>query len=508
MEPQSSLFFLARSRATARLAQPKAVWAAPVALALISLAYFLRFVSGGDEGDLLSSVAFAITAVPFVLASLAAPGRLVHPLALFGFTMVLGVAGQTAFLNDPAGAGRTIRAESPAALLLSGYRPDILGGGLLVIAAGIAALVIGYVLPSSRHSPTVGRLLQRAVRHGFARPSPRRSAVAMTVLSAIALASFAVYAPKVGITTLDALVSSQKRFGLAEGQPIVFGYYRWGISFAGVAAIVGAFTVVQMGLRWRSYVGLATGVSFLLAVTFAVVVSSRTEAVTVAAIASLTVIAVRQREPRVASIIGVAVLVIGASILLLALRGIANEQYRSVGDEVSTRSLVAQVVGTGDWLDVGPVAVIVKRVPDDRPYAYGRTMVSVLWAPIPRSLWPEKPPVRIGPELGQQVFGYDPDRRSGNPPGVIGELWFNGGWLAVVVGMGIFGWLVRRVDYYYRITPATGGLAGLLYAVLTVAIALQLAIGDVTGALVFTLQYALVLTVVLWFVRSGPRRIS
>ena len=152
-------------------------------------------------------------------------------------------------------------------------------------------------------------------------------------------------------------------------------------------------------------------------------------------------------------------------------------------------------------MDVGPLSVIVTRVPERYDYAYGRTPLSILWAPIPRGVWRGKPPVRIGPELGQRVLGFDPDRRSGDPPGLIGEGWVNGGLVGVLLAMAVLGLLLRRVELLYRAGPATGGLSALPYGLLAVSLALVLPTGDVTGTVLFLLQILLPVIAVLWLAR-------
>lgn len=478
----------------------------PLVLGLVSLAFLLRFlVAGAKEADLMSSVAFAVTAIPFLLAWLAAPTRLLHPLSVLGFTMLLGVAGQTAYLGYINGQVRAVTFESPFFQRLAGLPLNALASGLLVTAAGLGALAIGYHWLSAGDRPQVGRVLRYGLKHGLAAPAPRRMLWAVLVLCAISLVSFVLYAPLVGITSIESLLVSQKRFGLVQGELTGFGYHRWGISLAGVGVIVGAHAITQHGISWRSGLGGITLVALALTAFYALVTSSRTDVFVVLAVATLTVVAVRQREPRPASIAAatlVAVLAIAAfsGLRLFELEGRSNVAV------FSSDSMLAQIFASGDWMDVGPLSVIVTRVPEQYDYTYGRTVLSLLWAPVPRTVWPEKPPVRIGPELGQRVLGFDPDRRSGDPPGFIGEMWVNGGLIGVLVGMAVLGALLRWVERLYRASPATAGLSAVPYGLLLVALALVLPTGDVTGTGLFVIQYLLSLTAVLWLARVRPER--
>jgi len=323
-------------------------------------------------------------------------------------------------------------------------------------------------------------------------------------VSGLCLASviaFAFYAPRVGITSLDSLLTSEKRFAEVDGDLTVFGYYRWGVSLAGIGVILGAYAVAQHGMRWRSSLGGVTFVALVLATFFSVVTSNRSELLAVLAIATLTVVAVRQREPRPTSLLFATLAALAVVATLAGLRAVGQDQVASLGSAVSPASAADNIFASGDWMDVGPLSVIVTRVPERYDYAYGRTPLSILWAPIPREVWRGKPPVRIGPELGQRVLGFDPDRRSGDPPGLIGEGWVNGGLVGVLLAMAVLGLLLRRVELLYRAGPATGGLSALPYGLLAVSLALVLPTGDVTGTVLFLLQILLPAIAVLWLAR-------
>ncbi len=136
------------------------------------------------------------------------------------------------------------------------------------------------------------------------------------------------------------------------------------------------------------------------------------------------------------------------------------------------------------------------------PYEYGRSLASILWAPIPQSVWPEKPPVRIGPAISPAVFRFDADRRTGDPPGIVGEFWINAGLAGVIIGMLVLGAAVRVVDRWYRLVPETSGLSALLYGVFAVALVLRLPRGDFTGVVIEALGQLVILVCLLWILRS------
>ncbi len=164
-------------------------WIVPVALGVISLGYLVGFLVGGGTGELLTSLAFAATAVPFLLAAIDSPCRLLHPLSVLGFTMVLGVAGETALLTYLDRKGDAVEIASPFRLL-SGLGVEALGSGVLVVCAGLAALVFGYCLPASGRAHPAGALLRQGLKHGLDRPSPDRTVWVIVLLSLFAAVCF------------------------------------------------------------------------------------------------------------------------------------------------------------------------------------------------------------------------------------------------------------------------------------------------------------------------------
>lgn len=473
-------------------------WVIPGALLTGALAFFLAFMIDGEVGDLQSAVALAITAAPFLIVAAEAPGRLLHPLSIFGFTMLLGIAGQTIYLTH----------GHPSALpeLLSGLSPDILNRGLLVVSVGVVALSVGYLASHpGRGSLMPGRLLTRGLRLELAKPSPRRVFRMGVVMCAISLVAFALYAPRVGLHSPSDLLSSRKRFVVENGHVLVYGYYRFFIALASPTFMLLVYAMVRRGISPFSRIGVVALMSLLIVAGYATVTSSRTELLATLAVAAFIVIALRRREPRAATVLAVAIVAIACLTLLGGLRAVDNGEASSLSSTTSTYSLLENAVGNESWMDIGPIAVLVDRVPQAYPYQYGKTLISILWEPIPRTLWPGKPPVRIGPVIGPPVFGYSERRISGHPPGILGEFWLNGGFFYVVAGMALLGAAIKWVERLYRLVPQTDGLSAIPYGILIVGTCLQLPIGDLTGVLTSVLENLATIAILLWLVRDQGR---
>jgi len=91
---------------------------------------------------------------------------------------------------------------------------------------------------------------------------------------------------------------------------------------------------------------------------------------------------------------------------------------------------------------IGKTTVIIHSVPQELDYANGASITSFIVAPIPRSVWQSKPLVTPGPIIGREIFGT---RVTGVPPGLTAELYWNFGFVGIVLGSALAGWVLSWV---------------------------------------------------------------
>lgn len=444
------------------------------ALLLGAIGCAVAALVAGDSRFSQAALAFAITSGVYGLAAWHAPERMLQPLALVGVTMLLGVSGQTVYLNFIADS-----AERSA--LLSGVGGSGLWDGLLVVTAGTATMAVGYLAATRLLRDRPGPLMRRAVEAGLGRPDRGRLTIAIAGLCGIAIVAFAVYAPKVGIHGIGDLLTSRKRFVDVDGQRSPLGVYRNLISLSGVALILAAYGLARLGGPLRSRLGLVGLAALIITLATSYAVGSRSDALIPIAMAALVVLTVQGREPSRRLLVGAAVAGLVAVTLLGALR-FSAQQDSSLNDALADTSWgLEEPLASRSWLSIGPTSAVVVRVPEEYPYQYGSTLLAAIASPVPRALWSGKPEVRMGRDLGPPVFGFDERRTSGDPPGLPGELWVNGGLIAVLIGMLIFGGVLRWVDRWHGLSVATGGLAAILYGCLAIQLALRQPASDLAG---------------------------
>jgi oligosaccharide repeat unit polymerase len=98
-------------------------------------------------------------------------------------------------------------------------------------------------------------------------------------------------------------------------------------------------------------------------------------------------------------------------------------------------------------------------------FQYGTTYLEFFIAPIPRSLWPEKPP-SLGVQLKRVLV--DAKAEGGIPPSMVGELYFNFDMFGIFVGMFLWGaicWHIYKTQVLERGTTPTVFLRYLIFIV-------------------------------------------
>lgn len=170
------------------------------------------------------------------------------------------------------------------------------------------------------------------------------------------------------------------------------------------------------------YASLRTNVALNLALSAAMLVSQST------------------RRIRFAFFVGITAIALVGVWVMTALR---PSNPHANADELASPTLArvfeAAVINRNQ-IELPKTAHILNAVPDDLPFQGGKTIARWVLAPIPRSLWPDKPVIPPGPEIGRAVYDQ---RVAGVPPAMVAEWYWNFGWPGIVVGAFGLGMLLR-----------------------------------------------------------------
>lgn len=443
---------------------------------------------GMDEGLLCFLATSALVAL---MAPLASRRRddLIEPIWLVAMIVAVGVTGKAFYVCF----GPRERVQF---LLLDKAPRDLLFAAF-VIATSLICFSVGYRLGNVRwRIPALERL---AAANAWA---PRRFAMVAGALLIFGLISFAVFAQRAG-ASFDSLgdLSSPRTFYIPGSKfRGASGYLRWGamLTEIGFYLVFGRWAASQRRIWSRS--GAAVLLFALVALPFPIFVSTRlTVLIFVLRVIMIWICLRGEPKPRYAAAMVAAGLVIAGA--MLALRGGASD-WQGVRAKVGINGLLEATVGGRHFLDLTKTAHILAAVPERLDYQYGKTLVTWLVAPVPRSWWPEKPAIGAGKELGPLLF--QTNVQTGVPPGIVGELDMNFGLPGVYVGLFVIGFLLRSL--YATLRPRFPNTSFvLIYAMLATRLSTELLANSISGCFAKLAQEMIPLALTLYLLARAER---
>lgn len=381
--------------------------------------------------------------------------------------------------------------------MLLGRGRSFLMRPMALIVMGLLGASIGYMFPR-RHGgrASVARMLSIDWSGG-------RVAFIVLVLGAVSIVSIITFVILLSIDVTAAEEISRKRFYQIEGAETEgsLGYLRWGARLAQTALFIYLLYRVRTGDSVWHIRSLVVAVP-LLVLTLAIPFLTNSRAPMVMDVAGLVAV-LYYSGVRVSTRTLVLGLVAAVAVFQLMT---AFRQQEEVRDLATLEELGTSVLGSRHFIDITRTAVVVEAIPDDLEYRYGTTFFAWMLAPVPRSVWPGKPPVGVGKEVARKAFGHN-DRR-GVPPGLFGEAVLNFGALGILPVFFLAGVLMRWA--YEAIRPYLRHDAAILIYGSTVHISVfYLFNNEVSVFVVRTLIAAIPIVLTLSFLRmTAPRRVT
>jgi hypothetical protein len=190
--------------------------------------------------------------------------------------------------------------------------------------------------------------------------------------------------------------------------------------------------------------------------------------------------------------------------LMTALRPVADDRDADLGVPTVAKLFDAAVLNRNQ-IDLPKTAHIVAAVPEELPLEYGRTILRWVLAPIPRSLWPDKPVIPPGPVVGHTLYGQ---RVAGVPPSLVAELYWNFHWPGVIIGAFGLGIFLRRVQARFQAARGGDPMGAALFVAGPMILGFE-AVGSSIGSGLFRAGlHTLVMLALLMVVRERRREIA
>lgn len=147
---------------------------------------------------------------------------------------------------------------------------------------------------------------------------------------------------------------------------------------------------------------------------------------------------------------------------MFALRGAKWRGTESVASSLTIAGVLDNTVGSRSFADLVTFAHVIRAVPSQVPLQLGRTYSDLIFGPIPRSWWPNKP-VPIGKEVGLIFY----EQEGAVPPSMAAEAYLNFHLPGLIMAFLAFGF-VSRVLYEFLLTNRQNLLVVGAYAFLVI----------------------------------------
>ncbi|MEH6683720.1 MAG: hypothetical protein V7664_04400 [Qipengyuania sp.] len=362
---------------------------------------------------------------------------------------------------------------------------------------GVIALSVGYTIANARV-----RLENLSFFREYA-VDARRFRLAAVAIVAVSIVGLVLYLRAFEISWSDGLLgASRKRVHeyVTDTGDITYGVggERYLADFAEHLLFLLSGLLLS-GLQRTKFISLLAIFGVLILCAIVPFLSSSRSSLLLLAIQPL-IIAHYYGKLRISAVFYAFFLAIAVIVGLGALREV-NQQ----GNITGSSSIIDRTIGAGNGPDLVRTSAIIERVPLERDFLWGYTYTAVASIYIPRSVWPEKPPVSLGAFVKQDIFGEDV-RLNGWPPGMIAEAWMNFGIYGVILIMFAFGSLLRI--FYESVRPWLG-ISFPLTLIYSVSI-WRLAFGSIglnfALGLAQTLSYLIPIFLLIVFIRAGRRR--
>ncbi len=322
--------------------------------------------------------------------------------------------------------------------------------GVLMAIGGLVALVVGYMLPAHR------RAVPYLLFPSLSRWSTKKLQLICLAIVAFSGVCFCLFVVTAGVTLNDI---SGKRFSGEEGSNAarVFSYKYYLYRFAAFAKFPAYLSFAWLTFyrkSYRSWFGALCVISALQAMLICIVISNRAGVAILLLDFILIGYFVRGRKM---NLLKVSAFMLAAIVGVMGILSVRSDRAGGVGKVFET------TMAGRDMMDITKTAHIINAVPDKIGYRNGEMLYAWATAFVPKSVWPNKPMwIERGPYIMQNVYDRK-NRIAGIPPGFVAELYWNFGWMGLLFGMSLFGYLVKLFYRSYLSVPLNPASA-IIYA--------------------------------------------
>jgi oligosaccharide repeat unit polymerase len=324
---------------------------------------------------------------------------------------------------------------------LLGEPPEFLLTASIIIPLALLMFTLGYFLKPPKSNVSYLLLLNRD------NWNTSRLFFVVIIFITVAVIAIILFFRQTGAEFVSLSDLSAKRTFVVEGADYRFaslGYHRWAASLITPAFYLLVMWLAASGRTWFSVPGLFVALVGGLATVFPFLTSDRGEFALVPIVALLIWHYARSKI-NLKTLILIGTFAMFSITILTGFRA-GFSDINELRPYLTGQKVFETIVGNRNFFGVAKTAHIIEAVPKQLEYQYGKTFVLWLAAPIPRTLWPEKPIINTGQMLGEVIFRSGIGMSGGGvPPGFVAELYWNFNLFGVLIGMFLLGCWLRFI---------------------------------------------------------------
>lgn len=433
------------------------------------------------------------------------PYDLLSPWSLLLIGAYVGYGIRGLFISLGINGTRTIDA-----LFLLGQQPAYFIWPSSLFILGALFLTLGFSLGRTRRNPSYRPLVASETMSG------PRVQIAVLLCAIIGFIAFYQFAQSTGGFSLARF--SAKRTLINSGHGLSASYEsHGGLRFINVFSSIAFW----LQLAWYAHKGhrmtlwtlrglwlLVLLVNAALLPTFA---STRSDVVFIIVTGLFILLSIKGTRISWRTLAAVAV---GTLAVLTVLTTARMQDQGNASARVGGQTLVDALVLSRTVADIPTSSHIIRAVPERLPYSDGGTIAQWVLAPVPRSVWPGKPIISQGPEIAIAIYGDD---KTGIPPGVFAESYWNFGVGGMIVLPLLAGYFMSRFNEGLTFWARTSPSAAVLMCAVSLRVGIDLTTNGIGYALFQVISGIVLLLPVLLFCasrtseatkRTGPAQTS
>ncbi|MEQ8239654.1 MAG: oligosaccharide repeat unit polymerase [Cyclobacteriaceae bacterium] len=291
-----------------------------------------------------------------------------------------------------------------------------------------------------------------------------------------------------GSLSVESLLSnvSGKRFvsvsSEASEERLGFGYLRWLGSLSNYSSFILLIHIYESRKRLNTIKLILFTISIGLSVFFPFFNSERSSLIIF--FFGILIISYAYKE-----LSFIKMLVGGLIVLLLFTVTTILRAQKDYDIDIASQNPIEKIIVNKNLFGVAKTTHIYNYVNESKKYQYGISFASIIFGPVPKSMWLDKPDLLPGKIIGSEVFD---SKVAGVPPGIVAELYWNFDLIGILFGSFVIGYLAKVILSQFKLlnedlTVNPSSLLYLLFVIFNLSFRLfggsfaQTFIGIITG---------------------------